>query len=215
MLSDALVGKRIKVTASALDNTVEWVSSDAVTAAGEYNLLRVTTLPQINGDSVRLVSGDSVEATVWAKRTDGSTTNGIKVTDQAAVAWYAADDAKASAADWTLLSDMSGATAKVSASATGKYLKAVATSGSSTVELVSANPVIAAGSLEAAVQKLNDANKQITVDYSDKGGNVNDVLKAQLADLGFADVDVKVSEGGVSFKAEDAKATVGHLRRSG
>lgn len=122
---------------------------------------------------------------------------------------YAADDAKASAADWTLLSDMSGATAKVSASATGKYLKAVATSGSSTVELVSANPVIAAGSLEAAVQKLNDANKQITVDYSDKGGNVNDVLKAQLADLGFADVDVKVSEGGVSFKAEDAKATVG------
>lgn len=56
MLSDALVGKRIKVTASALDNTVEWVSSDAVTAAGEYNLLRVTTLPQINGDSVRLVS---------------------------------------------------------------------------------------------------------------------------------------------------------------
>lgn len=33
-LTDALVGKRIKVTASALDNTVEWVSSDSVTAAG-------------------------------------------------------------------------------------------------------------------------------------------------------------------------------------
>ena len=39
-ISDALVGKRIKVTASALDNTVEWVSPDSVTAAGEYNLLR-------------------------------------------------------------------------------------------------------------------------------------------------------------------------------
>ena len=104
---------------------------------------------------------------------------------------------------------MSGATAKVSASAAGKYLKAVATSGSSTVELVSTNKVIAAGSLEAAVQKLNDANKQIVVDYSAKDGNVNDVLKAQLADLGFTDVDVKVSEGGVLFKAEDAKATVG------
>lgn len=208
-LTDALVGKKIKVTASALDNTVEWVSSDSVTAAGEYNLLRVTTTPQINSDSVHLVSGDSVKATAQAKRADGSATNGIDVTGQATVVWYAADDAKASAADWTLLSDMSGAEATVSASAAGKYLKAVATSGSSTVELVSVNKVIAAGSLEAAVQKLNDANKQIAVDYSAKGGNVNDVLKAQLADLGFTDIDVKVSEGGVAFKAEDAKATVG------
>ena len=208
-ISDALVGKRIKVTASALDNTVEWVSPDSVTAAGEHNLLRVTTTPQINSDSTHLVSGDSVKATAQAKRADGSTTNGIDVTDRATVAWYAADDAKAPAADWTLLPDMSGATATVSASAAGKYLKAVATSGSSTVELVSVNPVIAAGSLEAAVQKLNDANKQIAVDYSAKGGNVNDVLKAQLADLGFTDIDVKVSEGGVDFKAGDAKATVG------
>ena len=208
-LTDALVGKRIKVTASALDNTVEWVSSDSVTAAGEYNLLRVIANPQINSDSTHLVSGDSVKATAQAKRADGSATNGIDVTGQATVAWYAADDAKAPAADWTLLSDMSGAEATVSASAAGKYLKAVATSGSSTVELVSANKVIAVGSLEAAVQKLNDANKQIAVDYSAKGGNVNDVLKAQLADLGFTDVDVKVSKGGVAFKAEDAKATVG------
>ena len=208
-LTDALVGKRIKVTASALDNTVEWVSSDSVTAAGEYSLLRVIASPQINSDSTHLVSGDSVKATAQAKRADGSTTNGIDVTDQATVAWYAADDAKAPAADWTLLPDMSGAAATVSASAAGKYLKAVATSGSSTVELVSANKVIAAGSLEAAVQKLNDANKQIAVDYSAKGGNVNDALKAQLADLGFTDIDVKVSEGGVAFKAEDAKATVG------
>lgn len=208
-LDDSLVGKRIKLTACALDNTVEWVSSDGVTAAGEYNLLRVIANPQINSDSTHLVSGDSVKATVQAKRADGSTTNGIDVTTQATVAWYAADDAKAPETDWTLLSDMSGAEATVSASAAGRYLKAVATSGNSTVELVSANKVIAAGSLEAAVQKLNDANKQIVVDYSAKGGNVNDVLKAQLADLGYADVDVKVSEGGVLFKAEDDKATVG------
>ena len=208
-ISDALVGKRIKVTANALDNTVEWVSPDSVTAAGEYNLLRVTTTPQINSDSTHLVSGDSVKATAQAKRADGSTTNGIDVTAQATVAWYAADDAKASAADWTLLSDMSGATATVSASAAGKYLKAVATSGSSAVELVSANKVIAADSLEAAVQKLNDANKQIVVDYSAEGGNVNDALKAQLANLGFADVDVKVHKGGVLFGVKDTKATVG------
>ena len=208
-ISDALVGKKLKVTACALDNTVEWISSESVTAAGEYSLLRVITTPQINSDSTHLVSGDSVKATVQAKRADGSTTNGIDVTAQTTVAWYAADDAKAAAADWTLLSDMSGAEATVSASAAGKYLKAVATSGNSTVELVSANPVIAAGSLEAAVQKLTDSNKQIVVDYSAKGGNVNDALKAQLADLGFTNIDVKVSEGGVLFKAEDAKATVG------
>lgn len=208
-LNDSLVGKRIKLTACALDNTVEWVSSDSVTTAGEYNLLRVTTTPQINSDSTHLVSGDTVKATVQAKRADGSSTNGIDVTAQTTVAWYAADDAKAPASDWTLLSDMSGATVTVSASAAGKYLKAVATSGNSTVELVSANAVIAAGSLEAAVQKLNDANKQIAVDYSVDGGNVNDALKAQLADLGFTDIDVKVSEGCVAFKAEDAKATVG------
>ena len=155
-----------------------------------------------------LVSGDSVKATAQAKRADGSATNGIDVTDQTTVAWYAADNAKASASDWTLLPDMSGATATVSASAAGKYLKAVATSGSSTVELVSANPVIAAGSLEAAVQKLNDANRQIVVDYSAEGGNVNDALKAQLADLGFTDVDVKVHKGGVLFGVKDANATV-------
>lgn len=208
-LNDSLIGKRIKLTASALDNTVEWVSSDSVTAAGEYNLLRVTTIPQINSDKTHLVSGDSVTATAQAKRADGSATNGIDVTGQATVAWYATDDAKAPTADWTLLPDMSGATATVSASAAGKYLKAVATSGSSTVELVSANPVIAAGSLEAAVQKLNDANKQIVVDYSAEGGNVNDALKAQLADLGFADVDVKVHKGGVLFGVKDANATVG------
>lgn len=208
-ITDALVGKKIKVTASALDNTVEWVSPDSVTAAGEYNLLRVTTAPQINSDSTHLVAGDSVKATAQAKRADGSATNGIDVTGQATVAWYAADDAKAPAADWTLLSDMSGAEATVPASAAGKYLKAVATSGSSTVELVSTNKVIAAGSLEAAVQKLNNANKQIAVDYSAKGGNVNDVLKAQLVDLGFTDIDVKISEGGVAFNAEDDKATVG------
>ena len=41
-LNNSLVGKRIKLTASALDNTVYWVSPDSVTAAREYNLLRVT-----------------------------------------------------------------------------------------------------------------------------------------------------------------------------
>ena len=208
-LNDSLVGKRIKLTASALDNTVEWVSSDSVTAAGEYNLLRVTVSPQINSDATHLVSGDTVAAAAWAKRADGSSTNGIDVTSKVDIAWYVADSADAPAGSWTKLDGVSAPSIQVPDAAAGKYLKAVATSGSSTVELVSVNPVIAAGSLEAAVQKLTDANKQIVVDYSADGGNVNDVLKAQLAELGFDDVDVKVVEDGVAFKAEDAKATVG------
>lgn len=207
-LNNSLVGKRIKLTASALDNTVYWVSPDSVTAAREYNLLRVTAIPQINSDSTHLVSGDSVKATVQAKRADGSTTNGIDVTGQATVAWYAAEDAKAPAADWTLLSDMSGATATVSASAAGKYLKAVATSGSSTVELVSANKVIKAGSLEAAVQKLSDKNALISVAYSADGGNVNDALKAQLKQLGFDDIDVKTKTASFSSSYEGAEVGI-------
>ena len=57
--------------------------------------------------------------------------------------------------------------------------------------------------------RLQSKSSTIAVDYSAKGGNVNDVLKAQLVDLGFTDIDVKISEGGVAFKAEDDKATVG------
>lgn len=207
-LNNSLVGKHIKLTASALDNTVYWVSPDSVTAAREYNLLRVTVIPQINSDSTHLVSGDSVKATVQAKRADGSTTTGIDVTDRANVAWYAADDAKAPASDWTLLSDMSGATATVSAFAAGKYLKAVATSGSSTVELVSANKVIKAGSLEAAVQKLSDKNALISVAYSADGGNVNDALKAQLKQLGFDDIDVKTKTASFSSSYEGAEVGI-------
>ncbi len=68
--------------------------------------------------------------------------------------------------------------------------------------------VIKAGSLKAAVQKLNDKNVQLIADYSSKGSNVNDLLKAQLEKLGFDGIDVKVSEGGVLFRPR-TRATVG------
>ena len=207
-ISDALVGKQLKLTASALDNTVDWTSSNAVTAAGEYDLLRVVTTPQLQSSTTNLVAGDSVSATVYAKRVDGSSTNGINVTDKGVdVSWYVADKADAADDAWTKLG-VTGANIQVPDAAANKYLKAVATSGSSKVELVSANKVIKAGSLAAAVQKLNDKNVQLTADFSSKGANVNDLLKAQLKSLGFDDIDVKVSEGGVLFRSEDARATV-------
>ena len=207
VLSEGLIGKRLKLTASALSNEVQWTSAGSVTATGEYDLLRVITTPQINSSSTHLVAGDAVKASAQAKRVDGSSTNGIDVTDDVAIAWYAADSANAAPGDWSLLDGVSGSSIQVPDAAAGKYLKAVATSGSSTAELVSANPVIAAGSLKAAVQKLSDANATLSVAYSDQGGNINDVLKAQLEKLGFSDVDVRVTN--VSFSMTNDKATVG------
>lgn len=208
-ITDTLVGKSLKLEASALDNTVTWTSEGTVLPAGEYNLLRVVTAPQLQSELTNLVAGDSVSADVYAKRVDGSVTNGIKLSvDSASISWYVAGSADAAEDAWTKL-DVTGAKIQVPDTAGNKYLKVVAASGSSRVEVVSSNKVIKAGSLKAAVQKLNDKNVQLIADYSSKGSNVNDLLKAQLEKLGFDDIDVKVSEGGVLFRSEDARATVG------
>ena len=47
-ITDTLVGKSLKLEASALDNTVTWTSEGTVLPAGEYNLLRVdrTSAPE-------------------------------------------------------------------------------------------------------------------------------------------------------------------------
>lgn len=208
-ITDALVGKSLKLEASALDNTVTWTSRDTVLPAGEYNLLRVTTTnPQINSDSTNLVAGDSVSADVYAKRVDGSTTNGVKLSaDSADISWYAADASDAADDDWTKL-EVTGAKIQVPDAAGNKYLKAVAASGSSKVEVVSANKVIKAGSLEAAVQKLSDKNSLISVAYSADGGNVNDALKAQLKQLGFDDIDVKTKTASFSSSYEGAEVGI-------
>lgn len=208
-ITDALVGKSLKLEASALDNTVTWTAAGSVLPAGEYDLLRVVTSPQLQSESTNLVAGDSVSADAYAKRVDGSTTNGVKLSaDDAEISWYAADASDAADDAWTKL-DVTGGKIQVPDAAGNKYLKAVATSGSSKVEVVSANKIIKAGSLKAAVQKLDEKNVQLTADYSEKGVNVNDLLKAQLEKLGFDDVDVKVAEGGVLFRSDDARATVG------
>ena len=207
-ITDALVGKSLKLEASALDNTVTWTSRDTVLPAGEYNLLRVVSTPQLQSKSTNLVAGDSVSADVYAKRVDGSTTNGVKLSaDSADISWYAADASDAADDDWTKL-EVTGAKIKVPDAAGNKYLKAVAASGSSKVEVVSANKVIKAGSLEAAVQKLSDKNALISVAYSADGGNVNDALKAQLKQLGFDDIDVKTKTASFSSSYEGAEVGI-------
>ena len=212
-ITDALVGKSLKLEASALDNTVTWTSRDTVLPVGEYNLLRVVSTPQLQSKSTNLVAGDSVSADVYAKRvegstTNGSTTNGVKLSaDSADISWYAADASDAADDDWTKL-EVTGAKIQVPDAAGNKYLKAVAASGSSEVEVVSANKVIKAGSLEAAVQKLSDKNALISVAYSADGGNVNDALKAQLKQLGFDDIDVKTKTASFSSSYEGAEVGI-------
>ena len=212
-ITDALVGKSLKLEASALDNTITWTSRDTVLPVGEYNLLRVVSTPQLQSKSTNLVAGDSVSADVYAKRVDGSTTNGsttngVKLSaDSADISWYAADASDAADDDWTKL-EVTGAKIQVPDAAGNKYLKAVAASGSSEVEVVSANKVIKAGSLEAAVQKLSDKNALISVAYSADGGNVNDALKAQLKQLGFDDIDVKTKTASFSSSYEGAEVGI-------
>lgn len=207
-ITDALVGKSLKLEASALDNTVTWTSRDTVLPAGEYNLLRVVSTPQLQSKSTNLVAGDSVSADVYAKRVDGSTTNGVKLSaDSTDISWYVADASDAADDDWTKL-EVTGAKIQVPDAAGNKYLKAVAASGSSKVEVVSANKVIKAGSLEAAVQKLSDKNALISVAYSADGGNVNDALKAQLKQLGFDDIDVKTKTASFSSSYEGAEVGI-------
>lgn len=202
-IGEALVGKSLKVTAYSLDNTVEWASGTTVSPAGQYNLLRVTTTPQSISSSTHVIAGDTVTAQAQAVRADGNSYTGITVSDGVAFTWYAADSTDGT---FSQLEDVSGASISVPDAAAGKYLKVVAESGSSRVETVFANPVIDRTSLEALAQKLSAANFKPTPTYGEDT-NINDVLSAKIAELGFEGVSVKVKSA--SFTASNDKATVG------
>lgn len=202
-LTDALIGKSLKVTASALYKPVEWTSGTTVTATGEYNLLRVITNPQSNNSNAKLVAGDAVTAEAQSRRADNNTTNGIKVSDGVSFSWYVSDEKDG---EYELLADVEGDKISVPDAAAGKYLKVVATSGSSSVETVFENKVVARDSLDAVVLKLSDKSVRPTPVYG-KDTNINDVLEAKISELGFEGVTAKVKS--VSFAGTNDKATVG------
>lgn len=199
----SLAGKSLKVTAYSLDNTVEWVSGTTVAAAGEYDLLRVITTPQAISSTTHLVTGDAVTAEAQSKRADSNTINGVKVDDGVAFSWFAADTADG---QFTQLEGVEGANVTVPAAAAGKYLKVVATSGSSRVETVFVNKVIDRDSVDAVVQKLSDKNVKPAPVYGNDT-NLNSVLEAKIAELGFQGVTAKVDS--VQFVSTSDKATVG------
>lgn len=199
----SLAGKSLKVTACSLDNAVEWVSGTTVAPAGEYDLLRVITTPQAISSTTHLVTGDAVTAEAQSKRADSNTINGVKVDDGVAFSWFVADAADG---QYAQLEGVEGASVTVPDAAAGKYLKVVATSGSSRVETVFANKVIDRDSVDAVVQKLSEKNVKPVPEYGNDA-NLNSVLEAKIAELGFQGVTAKVDS--VQFVSTSDKATVG------
>lgn len=197
-LTDDMVGATLKVSASALDNTV---TSDefVVVAAGTYDLACVSVSPSFTSSSTTLFTDDAVSASVWANGVDGYTTS---VTGEVAIRWYV-DEASDGSFD-TCIGE--GAEVTLPAEAAGCYLKVVATSGASTVEAVSANPVVGNDSLAGIVAKLDAEDWRPEPVYGEDT-NVNDVLQAKLAEMGVDDVDVRVT--GVTFVNQNEQASLG------
>ena len=197
-LTDDMVGATLKVSASALDNTV---TSDefVVVAAGTYDLARVSVSPSFTSSSTTLFTDDAVSASVWANGVDGYTTS---VTGEVTIRWYV-DEASDGSFD-TCIGE--GAEVTLPAEAAGCYLKVVATSGASTVEAVSANPVVGTDSLAGIVAKLDAEDWRPEPVYGEDA-NVNDVLQAKLAEMGGEDVDVRVT--GVAFVNQNEQASLG------
>ena len=199
LLLDGYVGKTLRVRASALDNEVV-SESFTVLAAGTYDLLRVTTSPLVSSSTTQLFTGDTVTATVQARRLGGSATYGDNVTGDVAIQWYAADAAEG---PFAAIDGADGASLTIGADLAGFYLKAVATSGSSTVEIAAANPVIDATSLAGIAAKLADESWRPEFTYG-VDTNLNDVLRAKLAHMGADDVAVRTVAVEVSQPAEGA-----------
>ncbi len=202
-IGEGLAGKSLKVEASALANTKSWTSGTTVAKAGEYNLLRVITTPLATSSTTNLIAGDTVAAEAQSHRADDNTVNGIKVADGVTFAWYVSD---AKDGEFTKLDGIDGASITVPDAAAGKYLKVVATSGSSSVETAFANKVIDRNSIDAVVTRLKDKSVKPSPTYGEDT-NINKVLEAKIADLGFEGVTAKVKS--VDFSSTDAKATVG------
>ena len=199
-LSPELAGKFVKVKACALDNAVESAVYQ-VLPEGTYDLLRVTTSPAING-SATLLTGAEVQATAYAKKFD-STTTGDDVTEGVSFQWLVGEDPEGA---FEPLEGADSAQLTIPAQAAGKYLKVVATSGASSVEQVSAAPVVDGDSVEGAVAKLENESWRPQPVYG-TDANLNDVLEAKLADMGASDVQVRVKT--VAFQTESDAVEVG------
>lgn len=198
-LSPALVGKQVRVSANALvEGNNPRSAACTVLAAGEYDLLRVTLTPA-SGD---LFAGEEITAKALA-RSLASATYGDDVSDDVTYSWSAGESPEG---PFTLIEGADSKSLSIPASAAGRYLKVTATSGTSSVEAVASGAVVASDSLEGAAKKLEKAGFRANPVYG-QDDNINDVVEAALADLGFADVSVTTKSA--EPRRTDEHATVG------
>ncbi|MEG0015781.1 MAG: DUF4430 domain-containing protein [Gordonibacter sp.] len=196
-LDAALVGKWVKVSASALVNDAA-STAYRVLAEGGYDLLRVMLSPN-SGD---LFTGDKIAAKVQAKNLTGLST-GDDVSDNVSLVWSVSDTAQGV---FVPLDGVGSKTLAIPAEAAGKFLKATATSGDSSVEAVTSRAVVDSDTLEGAARKLEAKSFKATPTYG-QDANINEVVRAKLAELGYNDIAV-TTKSAVARKTNES-ATVG------
>lgn len=204
-LTDELVGQTVWVEASA-QMTPATSSKLSVSARGTYSLRNAN----FSDSSKTFVTGDTLAVRVYANNLRGT---GTEVTDQPGVSlqWYVADSADASNDQWVALDGQAKSSLTIPAEAAGKYVKVVATSGSSTTQAVYSTAVVDANSAQGIAAKLSGEGYSGWKPSPTYGTdtNVNDMLLAHLAELGVDTSKVKVSVKSANFRSTSADATVG------
>lgn len=197
LTSDQL-GKYVWVEATA---HMKAASSDKlpVAAADTYSLHHIVLGPS----GQKVLTGAEVSASVYASQLGSSTNTEVTGKDGVTVTWYVADTADASDDQWTSLG--TGATLTVPTSAAGKYLRAVAASGSSSANATFADAVVDSSSLEGATVLLADWRPSLTYGTDT---NINDVLKTALEAKGFDTTGLTVKVKDATFSNTNSSATV-------
>ena len=196
-LDASLVGKWVKVSAHALINEVS-SSAQRVLAAGEYDLLRVTLSP----NSETIFTESEITAGAQAKNLT-SISSGDDVSSSVALVWSVCDTKDG---EFTPLSGLDSKTITIPSEAAGKFLKVTATSGSSSVEAITIQPLIGSDTLEGAAKKLDENYFKANPVYG-KDTNINEVVKARLAELGYD--DIAVTTKAANPRETNEHATVG------
>lgn len=196
-LDAALAGKWVKVSAHALINNAT-STAYRVLAEDTYDLLRATLTPS-SGD---LFTGSEITAKVQAKNLT-SVSTGDDVSDKVTLVWSVGDAAQGS---FVPLGGADSKTLTIPAAAAGKFLKVTATSGDSSVEVVTSKAVVDSDTLEGAAKKLEAKSFKATPAYG-QDTNINEVVRAKLAELGYDDIAV-TTKSAVARQTNE-NATVG------
>ncbi|MCI1997949.1 MAG: DUF4430 domain-containing protein [Olsenella sp.] len=201
----ALSGKLVWVTASALMSPAT-SKKVRVSPKGEYELDRVT----LSHSGTAVVTGDVVSASAYALDLAGSRKE-VTGREGVSLQWYVADSEDAPADQWTPLKGQTSATLVVPAEAAGKWVAVVATSGTSSASATLSSKAVSASSLEGAAAILANEgtsgwkpNPTYGIDT-----NVDDMLLAELAAMGFDTTGLSVRLVSATFSSTNPNATVG------